>query len=74
MANRTVKDSEDRIWTCVPAGNSIAARGKDVVLQCTTPSIDKPVVVTVGWQWEKMHERGLARLIVAAMDEARRAA
>lgn len=74
VANRTVKDSDDRIWTCVPAGNSIAARGKDVVLHCTTPSVDKPVVVTVGWQWEKMHERGLARLIVAAMDEARRAA
>ena len=74
MAKRTVKDSDDRIWMCVPVGNSIAARGKDVVLHCTTPSVDKPVVVTVGWQWEKMHERGLARLIVAAMDEARRAA
>jgi hypothetical protein len=74
VANRTVKDSDDRIWTCVPAGNSIAARGRDVVLHCTTPTVDKAVTVTVGWQWETMNEKGLARLIVAAMDEARRAA
>ena len=74
MANRTVKDADDRVWTCVPAGNSIAARGRDVVLHCTTPTVEEPVTVTVGWQWEKMNERGLARLIVSAMEEARRAA
>ena len=74
VANRTVKDSDDRIWTCVPAANSIAARGRDVILQCTTPTVEKPVTLTVSWQWEKMNERGLARLIVAAMEEARRAA
>lgn len=74
MANRTVKDSDDRVWTCVPAANSIEARGRDVVLQCTTPTVEKPVMLTVGWQWEKMNAKGLARLIVAAMEEARRAA
>jgi hypothetical protein len=69
-----VKDAEDRVWTCVPAANSIEARGRDVVLQCTTPTVDKPVMVTVGWQWEKMNEKGLARMIVQAMHHARRAA
>lgn len=74
MATRTVKDSDDRVWTCEPAANSIAARGRDVVLHCTTPSVDQAVMVTVGWQWDKMNERGLARMIVAAMEESRRAA
>ena len=74
MANRTVKDGDDRFWTCVPVANTIEARGRDVVLQCTTPSVDKPVMVTVGWQWEKMNAKGLARLIVQTMEHARRAA
>jgi hypothetical protein len=36
------------------------------VLSCTTPSVAEPVMITVGWQWEKMAEKGLARLISAA--------
>jgi len=62
------------VWTCVPVASTIEARGRDVVLSCTTPSVPNPVTVTVGWQWMKMAERGLARLIIQAMDEARRAA
>jgi hypothetical protein len=74
VANRTVKDADDRVWTCVPAANSIQARGRDVLLSCTTPSVPTPVLITVGWQWEKMNERGLARMIAQAADDARRAA
>jgi len=74
VANRTVKDAEDRVWTCVPAANSIEARGRDVLLSCTTPTVSSPVMITVGWQWEKMNERGLARMIAQAAEDARRAA
>jgi len=74
VANRTVKDAEDRVWTCVPAANTIESRGRDVMLSCTTPSIPNPVTITVGWQWEKMAEKGLARLIAQAAEDARRAA
>jgi hypothetical protein len=28
--------------------------------------VKEPVVVTVGWGWEKMAENGLARMIIAA--------
>jgi hypothetical protein len=41
--------------------------GRDVVLLCTTPSVPNPVRLTVGWQWLKMAEKGLARLIEAAL-------
>ena len=65
--NRTVTDTDGRIWTCIPGGaNGAARQGQDIVLTCTTPSITEPVTITVGWQWEKMAEKGLARLIAAA--------
>ena len=64
-SNRTVTDTEGRVWTCIPGGKS-AAQGRDVVLTCTTPTVPDPVTITVGWQWEKMAEKGLARLISAA--------
>jgi hypothetical protein len=41
--------------------------GRDVILVCTSPSVPAPVRLTVGWQWLKMAEKGLARLIAAAM-------
>jgi hypothetical protein len=74
VANRTIKDAEDRVWTCVSAAGTQAVRGRDVVITCTTPSIPAPVTLTVGWNWEKMAEKGLARLIVQAANDARRAA
>jgi hypothetical protein len=74
MANRTVKDADGRVWICAPTASTGETRGKDVVLSCTTPSIPNPVALTVGWQWEKMAEKGLARLIAQAADDARRAA
>lgn len=42
------------------------AEGKDVSILCTTASVTVPVRLTVGWQWTKMADNGLARLITAA--------
>ena len=65
--NRTVTDTEGRVWTCMPGGAKGTSRqGQDIVLTCTTPSVTEPVTITVGWQWEKMAPKGLARLIAAA--------
>ena len=64
-SNRTVTDTEGRIWTCIPGVNG-GRQGQDIVLTCTTPSIATPVTITVSWQWEKMAAKGLARLISAA--------
>jgi len=36
------------------------------VLTCTTPTIPEAVTITVGWQWERMAAKGLARLITRA--------
>jgi hypothetical protein len=71
MTQRIVKDRDGRVWTCTPApvqlsGKDAGAVGRDVKLSCSTPSIPTPVLVTVGWGWEKMADNGLARLIVAA--------
>ena len=70
MADRTVTDSAGRTWTCTtqPSGAEGAegAQGRDVVLSCVSPAVDEPVRLTVGWQWEKMAEPGLARLITQA--------
>jgi len=65
-SNRTVTDTEGRVWTCIPGGASTTKQGQDVVLTCTTPSVPEPIVITVGWQWERMAPKGLARLISAA--------
>jgi len=50
-----------------PETRRTPAMGRDVVLVATTPSIPDPVRLTVGWQWLKMAERGLARMIEAAL-------
>jgi hypothetical protein len=75
MSNRTVKDAEDRTWTCTPQPSTGAAgvgEGRDVVLSCTTESVARPVRVTVGWQWLKMADNGLARMIALASPIAKR--
>ena len=68
MADRTITDSAGRTWTCVSEPNDAegGAQGRDVVLACKTPSVDEPVRITVGWQWERMAAPGLARLITQA--------
>lgn len=66
---RTVKDTSERTWICTPqtaAGATASAQGRDVVLSCTTDTVTAPVRVTVGWQWEKMADNGLARMIALA--------
>lgn len=65
-SNRTVTDAEGRVWTCIPGGAGAQKQGQDVVLTCTTPTVEEPITITVGWQWERMAAKGLARLIVAA--------
>lgn len=79
MAERTVTDSAGRTWTCTSESNASeglegtgAARGQDVVLSCATPSVDAPVQLTVGWQWESMAAPGLARLLSQASPPPRR--
>jgi hypothetical protein len=64
--NRTVTDTDGRVWTCRPGANGLLRQGQDVLLTCTTPSIPQSVTITVGWQWERMAAKGLARLITAA--------
>ena len=64
-SNRTVTDAEGRVWTCIPGGAG-AKQGQDVVLTCSTPTVPEPITITVGWQWERMAAKGLARLISAA--------
>ena len=75
MKNRTITDDEDRTWVCTAQESGHAAgteQGRDVILSCTTESVAKPVRVTVGWQWEKMSNNGLARLIALASPVPRR--
>ena len=67
MAGRTVTDSSGRTWTCVAEAtdspNEAGPMGKDVVLSCSTPSVAESARVIVGWQWERMSDNGLARII-----------
>ena len=76
MASRTVTDSAGRSWTCTSKSPAIegsdAAQGRDVILSCETPSVAAPVQLTVGWQWERMAEPGLARLLTQSSPAPRR--
>jgi hypothetical protein len=69
---RTVTDTDDRTWTCTPQSGVDTAQGRDVILSCVTESVAAPVRVTVGWQWEKMADNGLARMIALAAAVPRR--
>jgi len=70
MAERTITDTAGRTWTCTSAtdgaADASAPQGRDVMLTCATPSLDAPVQVTVGWQWETMAPNGLARVVSLA--------
>jgi hypothetical protein len=72
MAQRTVTDDWGRQWTCdsiaapAKAGEATRPMGLDVRLSCTTTSVASPVSVTVGWGWETIAEKGLARMIALA--------
>ena len=74
MTTRTVTDTTGRIWTCAAesAAAGSSSMGRDVVLSCATPSVGVPVLLTIGWQWEKMAATGLARLLNLASPVPRR--
>ena len=65
MSTRQVKDEEGRVWKCKQE-SADAAPGKDVNLVCTTTGVQDAIRVKVSWQWVKMAEKGLARLILSA--------
>jgi hypothetical protein len=81
MAGRNVTDTGGRVWACredeVVKGSTphgAMAPGQDVSILCTTASVTVPVRLTIGWQWSKMSDNGLARLITDASPVPKRAA
>ena len=67
MSGRKVVDEDGRTWECKPENDS--APGRDVSLVCTTAGLKSPLRIKVSWQWMKMAEKGLARMIAAAAPE-----
>ena len=72
MAERTITDEEGRTWTVrqleTPRSvGKVPPPGKDVTLTCTSDAIPGVIRLVVGWRWEKMAPKGLARLIAAAI-------
>ena len=65
MSSRQVTDEEGRVWEC--KAETEAAPGCDVNLVCTTAGLRAPLRLKVSWQWAKIAEKGLARMITAAV-------
>ena len=63
MNSRNVIDTGGRTWACRQDDKETPRDGQDVSILCTTASVHVPVRLTVGWQWMKMADNGLARLI-----------
>ncbi|HEY9227648.1 MAG TPA: hypothetical protein VIP11_13415 [Gemmatimonadaceae bacterium] len=68
MSSRRVTDEEGRVWECKPEREE--APGRDVNLVCTTAGVRTPLQLKVSWQWAKISEKGLARMITAAVPRA----
>jgi hypothetical protein len=64
MSSRQVTDEQGRVWEC--KAETEEAPGRDVNLVCSTAGLGAPLRVRVSWQWAKMAEKGLARMIAAA--------
>lgn len=64
LMSRKVTDEEGRVWECNAEGNG--EPGRDVNLVCTTASQKAPLRLKVSWQWAKIADKGLARMIAAA--------
>jgi hypothetical protein len=64
MTARKVTDEEGRTWDC--KAEDAPVPGRDVNLVCTTSGLKESLRLRVSWQWMKMAEKGLARLIAAA--------
>jgi hypothetical protein len=78
MAQRTITDGSGRSWVCDEvradtgtSGDLAPRQGSDVTLSCSTPSLPEPVTITVGWNWERMADNGLARLVSQAAQPTR---
>ena len=69
MTTRKVVDEDGNTWECKPESVE-AVPGKDVSLVCTHKDLKSPLRIKVSWQWMKMAEKGLARMIAAAMAAA----
>ncbi len=68
VTTRSVTDASGRIWACRQDNlqPGISPEGRDVSILCTTASVTVPIRLTVGWQWGKMADNGLARMITEA--------
>ena len=68
VMSRNVTDTGDRIWACSQDGDVPLKQleGQDVGVTCTTASVAAPVKLKLGWQWAKMSDNGLARMITLA--------
>jgi hypothetical protein len=64
MESRRVTDEQGRVWECTP--ETAEAPGRDVSLVCKTSGLRTPLRLKVSWQWARIAERGLARMIAAA--------
>ena len=71
---RNVTDTGARTWACTQDGEvpEKELEGQDVQVMCTTPSVAAPVRLKLGWQWAKMSDNGLARMITLASPVPRR--
>ena len=70
MNSRKVTDEDGRTWACRQDDSSPVKEGQDVSILCTTETVSVPLRLTVSWQWMKMAEKGLARLIASAATAA----
>ena len=68
MGSRNVVDTGGRSWACREdtPDTVVFKEGQDVSILCTTATVTIPIRLTVGWQWKKMADNGLARLITDA--------
>ena len=66
VMSRNVTDTGKRVWACTQDGDTPvdAVAGQDVGVSCTTPTVPSAVRLRLGWQWTKMSDNGLARMIV----------
>jgi hypothetical protein len=64
--SRNVTDVGKRVWACTQDGTvpAVGVIGQDVGVSCTTASVPAPVRLKLGWEWSKMSDNGLARMIV----------
>ena len=68
MNSRNVTDVDGRKWACRQdnADDVALKEGQDVSILCTTATVTIPIRLRVGWQWTKMADNGLARMISVA--------